>query len=120
MKENYVAHFQPPKKRPKKLPAPKGKQRFYQMVSSEELESILKGLLLKKNNTKKEVGTFNINYKQWIASRNEHGTDEPIDIDILSKLVDLEYTQLCRALCLCVVEARKGNSKPYLSKTVYY
>ncbi len=82
-KENDANDFQPPKKR-LKLPAPKGKQCVFEMVSPEDLE---KGLYQKiPRNTKWALSAF----KQWNASRNERSTDEPIDIDILSKPVDLE------------------------------
>ncbi len=80
-----------------KLSARKGKQRFGQMVSSEELESISKGFVPKntKKNTKWALSTF----KQWIASRNERSAgNETIDVDILSKPVDQECTQLA-VLC---------------------
>ncbi len=52
--------------------------------------------------------------------QNECSADKPIDIDMLSKPVDLECTQLCLAQCLLVVEVRKGNGEPYPSKTVYH
>ncbi len=86
-KENNAADFQPPKKNLKKLPAPKGKQRVCEMVLSEELESISKGFVPK--NTEKNMKWALSTVKQWITSRTERSTDEPIDIDILSKPVDL-------------------------------
>ncbi len=83
-KENDATEFQPPKKR-LMLPAPKGKQRVFDMVSPEELEKEFVPKNTEKN-TKWVLSAF----KQWNASRNERSTDEPIDIDILSKPVDLE------------------------------
>ncbi len=40
----------------------------------------------------------------------------------MTKAVDHECTELCHALCLLVVEARKGNTygKPCLPKTPFY
>ncbi len=55
-KENDLLDFQPPKKR-LKLSAREEKQRFGQMVSSEELESISKGFV-PKIPRKYEVGAF--------------------------------------------------------------
>ncbi len=111
-KENDAADFQPSKKRLKKLPSPKGKQHVCEIVSSEDQESISKDLYLQI--------WAPLTFKPWITSQNERSADKPTDIDILSKPVDLECTQLCLALCLFVVEVRKGNGEPYPSRTVYH
>ena len=113
--------FQPPKKHLKLPASVKGNQRFTEMVSSEELESISKGFVPKntEKNTKWAISTF----KQWIVSRNQRSAvGETIDIDILSKPVDKnsECTELCRVLCFFVVEARKTNGELYPPKTVFH
>ena len=113
--------FQPPKKRMKVPGSLKGKQRFTEMVSSEQLETISKRFVPKntEKNTKWAVSTF----KQWIVSGNQcSSVSETIDVDILSKPVDKdsECTELCRVLCLFVVEARKTNVEPYPPKTVFH
>ena len=110
-KEN-AADFQPPKKRLKKA-VTKGKRRFREVVSPEELERISKGFV-PKNTEKNTLSTF----KQWITSRNERCAEN--NIDILSMPLKQECTELCRALCLFVVEARKGNGEPYPAKTLYH
>ena len=84
------------------------------MVSSEQLETISKGFVPKntEKNTKWAVSTF----KQWIVSRNQRSAvGETRDVDILSKPVDKdsECTELCRVLCLFVVEARETNGESY-------
>lgn len=105
--------FQPPKKRLKLPASSKGKTHFTDMVTSEELETLSQGFVPKntEKNTKWAVSTF----KQWIVSRNQRSAvGETIDVDILSKPVDKdsECTQLCRVLCLFVVEARKPMVSP--------
>ena len=111
--------FQPPKKRQKVPASLKGKQRFTEMVSSEQLETISKGFVPK--NTEKNMKWAVSTFKQWIVSRNQRSAvGETIDVDILSKPVDKDSgcTELCRVLCLFIVEARKTNGEPYLPKTV--
>ena len=84
------------------------------MVSSEQLETILKGFVPQntEKNTKWAVSTF----KQWIVSRIQcSAVGETRDVDILSKPVDKdsECTELRRVLCLFVVEACKTSGDPY-------
>ena len=58
--------FQLPKKRLKLSASSKGKERFTEMVLSEELETISKGFVPKntEKNTKWAISTF----KQWVVS----------------------------------------------------
>ena len=73
--------FQPPMKHQKVPAFLKGKQRFTEMVSSEQLETISKGFVPKntEKNTKWAVSTS----KQWIVSRNQRSAvGESIDVDI--------------------------------------
>ena len=84
------------------------------MVSSEQLETISKRFVPEntEKNTKWAVSTF----KQWIVLRNQcSAVGETRDVNILSKPVDKdsECTELCRVLCLFVVEARETNGEPY-------
>lgn len=93
--------FQPPKQCMKVPASLKGKQRFTEMVSSEQLETISKGYVPQntEKNTKWAVSTF----KQWIVSRNQCSiVGETIYVNILSKPVDKdsECTELCRVLLL--------------------
>ena len=113
--------FQPPKKRQKVPASLKGKKRFTEMVSSEQLETISKGFV--PQNTEKNTKWAFSTFRQWIVSQNQRSTvGETIDVDILSKPVDKdsECTELCRVLCLFVVEARKTNGEPYPPKTVFH
>lgn len=103
--------FQPLKKRQKK------QDRFSEIVSGKELEGISKGFTPQNTakNTKWAISTF----QQWIYSRNQRTTaGETINPNILCAPVDADCKELCRALCLFVLEARKTNGEPYPAKTV--
>ena len=92
-----------------------------EMVSSVQLETISKVFV--HQNTEKNMKWAVSTFKEWIASRNQcSAVGETIDVDILSKPVDKdsECTELCRVLCLFVVEARKTNGEPYPPKTVFH
>ena len=105
-------------KRPKHGKQRSEKQRFGDVTSLEELETISKGFVPKNTtkNTKWAVSTFH----QWIESRNKRVSAECIDPDILSKPIGDDCRDLCRVLCLFVVEARKANGCPYPARTLYH
>ena len=82
--------FQPPKKRQKVPASLKGKQRFTEMVSSEQLETISKGFV--PQNTEKNMKCAVSTFKQWIVSQNQcSAVVETIGVDILSKPVDRQW-----------------------------
>ena len=106
--------MQPAPKKRIKVSAGKGKERFGELVPSEEMQMISKGFVPK--NTRWALSTS----KEWIVSRNKRCiAEETIDVDILAKPVG-DCTELCRVLCLFVVEARKVNGELYPAKTVFH
>ena len=92
----------------------KEKERFSKLVSIEELKGFI------PDNTKKNTSWAISTFKQWAFSQNQRTRtdEEAIDEEIFAKKSNCE--ELCRALCLFVVEARKVNGDQYPPQTIFH
>ena len=94
------------------------KERFSKLVSIEKLGKMSKGFI--PDNTKKNTSWVISTFKQWAFSQNQRTRtdEEAIDEEIFAKKSNCE--ELCRALCLFVVEARKVNGDQYPPQTIFH
>ena len=90
-----------------------GTSRFAEPVTDEYSEKAAKGVI--PDTTEFNTRWAMKNFESWVKQRNERLPDDPVPLDLLESN---DADEICKIMCLFVLETRREDGKPYPPATI--